>query len=65
MPSSVVARMSYDAAHQVLRVTFFSGEVYEYASVTQEVYEQMKAAESKGAFLNQEIKPRYKYKKVS
>ena len=57
--------MSYNAAQQVLRVTFVSGDIYEYAGVTQEVYDQMKAAYSKGTFLNQEIKPRFKYRKVS
>lgn len=65
MPSSVVARYTYDAAKQVLRVVFVSGLVYDYKDVPPEVYAAMKASGSKGAFLNTEIKGKYAFEKVS
>ncbi|MDF2434309.1 MAG: hypothetical protein JWP44_3940 [Mucilaginibacter sp.] len=65
MPSSVVASMNYDAAHRTLRIFYVSGNVYDYKNVPEEVYEQMKSANSKGIFLNQNIKKRFKFKKVS
>ena len=64
MPSSVVAAMRYDAASRVLRIVYVSGNVYDYKDVPPEVYEAMKAASSKGTFLNREIKGRYGYEKV-
>jgi hypothetical protein len=64
MPSSVVAAMKYDEAAAVLRVTFVSGSVYDYKNVPANVYKEMKAAGSKGAFLNHVIKRKYRYKKV-
>ncbi len=65
MPSSVVAHMNYDPKLHTLRITYTSGIVYDYKAVPQEVFEEMKAASSKGQFLNYNIKGKYKYRKVS
>jgi len=64
MPSTVVAKMEYDASLQVLIVTYTSGKVYVYKGVPPEVYEEMRASGSKGRFLNYRIKGKYEYEKV-
>ena len=65
MPSSVVARFSYDADSQVLKVIFVSGLVYEYQHVPESVYDAMKRSRSKGSFLNRKIKGVYDFIKVN
>jgi hypothetical protein len=65
MPSSVVAAIRYYPDTSTLRVVFVSGMVYDYENVPENIYKKMKAASSKGAFLNNHIKPNYEYKKVS
>lgn len=64
MPSSVVARFSYDAASQTLTVVFVSGMVYTYEHVPQAVYNEMKMSGSKGHYLNLHIKGKYPFKKI-
>lgn len=64
MPSTVIARMEYDPAEEILRIIFLSGSVYEYLSVPQQEYDAMRAATSKGTYLNLHIKGKYKYRKV-
>jgi hypothetical protein len=64
MPSSVVQKYYYLPEKQTLRVVFVSGLVYDYKDVPEEVYRQMKAAFSKGEFLNREIKNKYAFEKV-
>jgi len=64
MPSTVINRMHYDAKKHVLRIVFVSGMVYDYKKVPQEVYDEMKAAPSKGEYLNYHIKGKYRYEKV-
>jgi hypothetical protein len=65
MPSSVIAAMKYYPGTSVLRVIFVSGIVYDYKNVPKEVYEAMKAASSKGKFLNEQIKGEYEFKKIN
>ena len=64
MPSSVVAAIRYDAPSSTLRVIYVSGSVYDYKKVPQKVYTEMKAASSKGEFLNKHIKPNYDFEKI-
>jgi uncharacterized Fe-S cluster-containing MiaB family protein len=64
MPSSVVAAIKYDANSSTLRVIYVSGSVYDYKKVPEEVYKEMKAAFSKGEFLNKHIKPEYEFEKI-
>jgi KTSC domain len=65
MPSSVVHRFHYDPAKHVLRVVYVSGLVYDYQDVPETVYLDMKAARSKGEYLNFYIKGKYPFKKIS
>jgi len=64
MPSSVVAAIRYDANANTLRVIYVSGGVYDYKDVPEKIYSEMKAASSKGEFLNKQIKPKYKFEKI-
>lgn len=64
MPSSVVAAIRYDQASATLRIIFVSGMVYDYRNVPEDVYKAMKAASSKGTFLNRFIKGHYAFKKI-
>ena len=64
MPSSVIAAFYYDKKSLVLKVVFLSGLIYDYKNVPEEVYQRMKAAESKGTFLNAEIKDHYDFEKI-
>jgi hypothetical protein len=64
MPSTVVARMDYDEATRILRITFVSGLVYDYLEVPKDVYVSMKESGSKGIFLNRNIKNKYHFRKV-
>ena len=64
MPSSVIANMSYNPLSSTLRVIFVSGMIYDYLKVPEKVYMAMKAATSKGSYLNRHIKGNYEFKKV-
>ncbi len=64
MPSTVVANFKYDRTRSILRVFFVSGSVYDYFSVPEAVYDEMKRSGSKGTFLNLRIKGAYRFKKV-
>jgi len=56
--------MHYDPQKHVLTIVYVSGNVYDYKDVPEQVYQEMKTAPSKGEFLNQHIKGKYRYKKV-
>jgi hypothetical protein len=64
MPSSVIHSMQYFPDRHTLRIVFVSGMVYDYDQVPVKVYDQMKAAFSKGEFFNREIKDKYTFKKI-
>jgi len=62
--SSNIARYKYDDKACVLTVEFKNGGTYNYYDVPQAVFEQMKAASSKGEFLARNIKGVYRYARV-
>ncbi|RYY50711.1 MAG: KTSC domain-containing protein [Chitinophagaceae bacterium] len=64
MPSYVISSFEYEAQTKRLKVRYVSGMVYEYKEVPEEVYLQMKAAFSKGMFLNRFIKGKYDFEKL-
>ncbi|MFC3829029.1 MULTISPECIES: KTSC domain-containing protein [Niastella] len=65
MPSSVVAHMNYYPETSTLRVTYTSGEIYDYLKVPAAIYDAMKQSWSKGKYLNTVIKGRFQYKKLN
>jgi hypothetical protein len=59
MPSSVIARIDYDATVSRLTIAFVSGRVYDYYAVPAAVADALQHAPSQGAFFNQNIRDRY------
>ncbi|AYY15582.1 KTSC domain-containing protein [Actinobacteria bacterium YIM 96077] len=62
--SSAIASVGYDAASRTLEVEFRSGAVYQYIGVPPSEYRRFMAAESRGAYLNTRLKPRYGYVRI-
>lgn len=62
--SSNIARFRYDGKVRVLTVEFKHGGTYNYYDVPQGVFDQMKAAPSKGEFLAHSIKGAFRYARV-
>jgi hypothetical protein len=56
--------MAYDEARKVLTIEFKNGSRYEYYDLPANVFQQMKAAASKGQFLSANIKGHYRYARV-
>lgn len=65
MPSSVVSKMTYIPESETLRIKFVSGTIYDYKQVPVAVYKAMKAAFSKGTFLNEAIKGNFDFEKTN
>ncbi len=64
MPSTVISKFDYDITRNVLRVTFLSGAIYEYFEVPESIFKNMKEAFSKGEFLNNNVKNRFKFNRI-
>jgi len=63
--SSNIEAIGYDAQSQELHVRFLdSGDTYVYYNVEQWRFEEFMQADSKGGYLNGEIKGRYEYGKL-
>ena len=62
--STTITRMAYDESRRVLSVEFRNGSRYEYYDLPTVIFQQMKAAPSKGQFLTANIKGRYRYARV-
>jgi len=59
--SSTIVRVGHDDESQLLIVEFKTTGVYHYYDVPQHVFEAMRSASSRGQFLAQEVKNRYRY----
>lgn len=63
--STNIEAIGYDASTRELYVRFLkSGETYVYYDVEDWVFEEFKSADSKGIFLNTNIKGRHNYAKL-
>lgn len=63
--SSHIEAIGYDPASQELHVRFLkSGETYVYFNVDEWVFQEFRQADSKGAYLNANIKEHYQYGKL-
>lgn len=62
--SSNVAEIGYDVATMTLEVLFHNGTTYQYFDVPEPVYQNLMGADSKGTFLNTQIKNNYRYSKI-
>ena len=62
--SSSIEAVGYDPASKRLYVRFRSAYTYVYDEVAKAVFDDLLAADSKGRFLNQEIKGAYDYRRL-
>jgi hypothetical protein len=63
MPSSVIKKYFYKPELQILTIVYVSGAVYDYLEVPQNIFDDFRAAFSKGIYLNKNIKPNFRYEK--
>lgn len=59
--SSTIARIGYDDEQLMLTIEFKTSGTYFYYDVPSPVFENMRNAPSKGQFLAQQIKGKYRY----
>lgn len=63
--STNIYSVGYKADTQTLTVKFkVSGQVYEYLNVPQTLYEGLMASESKGKYINDNIRGQFNYRRV-
>lgn len=62
--SSNVRSVGYDATSEVLEVEFNTGGIYQYLNVPETIYAALMHAASKGRYLNDHVKDRYRYRQV-
>ena len=62
--SSTIRAIGYDEKSQTLEVEFKSGGIYQYMIVPKNVHERFMASLSKGKFLAQYIKDKYRTVKI-
>lgn len=62
--SSNLRSVGYDSETSTLEVEFHNGGVYQYLGVPEHVYQGLLSAGSKGGYLNDRIKDRYRYRKI-
>lgn len=62
--SSCIAKIGYDAVAEEAYVEFLDSGVYAYRGVSQQVFEELANADSKGTFVNTVIKPGHPMRKV-
>jgi len=62
--STNVRSIGYDAGTGTLEVEFHSGGIYQYFDVPETVYAVLMRASSKGRYLNDHIKDRYRCRKL-
>jgi hypothetical protein len=62
--SSNINSIGYDEESSTLEIEFHSGAIYQYFDVSFPVYDGLMEADSKGQYLSQHIKGKYRYVKV-
>jgi len=62
--STSIAEIGYDDGRKILVVAFVSGSIYRYRGVSEDVFEDFRAAPSKGAFFNEHIKGAYQFEQI-
>jgi hypothetical protein len=63
--SSVLNACEYFPLPRRLVLRFTSGELYEYSDVSEDLYQGLLAAESKGHFFQENIRDRLPYRRLS
>ena len=63
--STIIQSIGYEKKKKKLVVKFTSNAIYEYYNVPYNVYKEFIRSESKGAFLNKEIKDKFEFEQVN
>lgn len=61
MPSALIAEYQYDAPSETLTIHYHSGKVYNYLSVPEKVFKEMRSTMVKGIGFNRHIKGKYPF----
>jgi hypothetical protein len=64
MPSAAIRRYSYDDETGVLFVTFVDGAAYAYFDAPRRLYDDFRAATSKGGFFARRVRDKYRYQRI-
>lgn len=59
--SSNIEKIGYNEEDKILYVKYKLGKIYAYANVPKDLYESLNKAESKGSYMNSNIKNKFKY----
>ena len=62
--SSNISAVGYDMSFGALIVEYKSGNKYQYKGVPYELYENLLKAESKGRFMNENVKGKFDYDRI-
>lgn len=62
--SSAISSVGYDRKEKTLELEFSSGGVYDYYEVPPKVYAALMSAESKGRFISEQIRGRYRSTRI-
>lgn len=57
--------VAYDPTTQIMQIEFRNGSAYEYSDVPPEILAGLLAAESHGAYFNENIRNRFPYRRLS
>jgi hypothetical protein len=57
--SSNVVAIGYEPSNQELYVEYLNGRTYVYSEVPAETHQELMDADSKGAYINREVRPNY------
>ena len=63
--STALSTVGYDEARALLRIEFWSREVYQYFGVPAAVHQALLGSSSKGSYFNQTIRGRFPFCQVS
>ncbi|MBM9604116.1 KTSC domain-containing protein [Desulfopila inferna] len=62
--SSNIESVGYDPDNAILQIAFLSGAVYEYFDVSEYIYDELMAADSKGKYANKNIYKHFNYQRI-
>lgn len=62
--SSAIRSAGYDPDLLILELEFSNGGIYDYYRVSPATYQEFCAADSKGTFVNQNIKPNFEFREI-
>ena len=63
--SSLLVSAGYDRARRILEIEFLSKAVYQYFEVSEDIFDSLIAADSKGSYFNSAIRGRYPFSRLS